>query len=435
MRASLQVLTGLLRTPAGRRKIVSAWNYASFPLLWPLAALYRRLLARRMRIVTIVGSVGKTTTRSAVATALGVPHRHGDARNAWSEVVWTLFEVPLSAPRAVLEVGIAKPGQMRWYARMLRPQIAVVTAIASDHNRSLPSLEVTRTEKADMVRALAADGLAVLNGDDANVLWMRTQTRARVVTVGFGADNDVRAEDWAVEWPRGSRFTVRIGARSWAVRTRFIGRHHVFPFLAALAVADAEGVDMEAAVAALSALEPVAGRMDVIPLASGAWILADDFKAPQESYQAAFDTLESLAGHRRLVVLGAVNEPAGGQSRLYRELGTRAGRVASRALLLGGGKVRDAMAKAAVHAGMRAEDVTVSAEMNVLEAAAWLEKQLVAGDVLLVKGRTEQRLRRIVLKLRGRAVRCDIPVCNVNDLTCDQCPMLERGWQGLRPVT
>ena len=68
------------------------------------------------------------------------------------------------------------PGQMRQQAAMVRPDLVVVTAIAGDHWRSLSTLDITRNEKAEMVRALKPSGVAILNADDPNVRWMATQT-------------------------------------------------------------------------------------------------------------------------------------------------------------------------------------------------------------------------------------------------------------------
>lgn len=74
---------------------------------------------------------------------------------------------------------------METFARLTRPTICVVTTVGTDHSRSLGSLENTRDEKAKMVRALPSQGVAVLNADDENVLWMAGETSARVVTYGL----------------------------------------------------------------------------------------------------------------------------------------------------------------------------------------------------------------------------------------------------------
>ena len=85
----------------------------------------------------------------------------------------------------MVEIGIGGKRQMALIARTVRPNIAVVACMASEHNWSLRTIETTRHEKAHMVRCLPAAGVAVLSGDDPNALWMAGQRRARVVTFGF----------------------------------------------------------------------------------------------------------------------------------------------------------------------------------------------------------------------------------------------------------
>jgi UDP-N-acetylmuramoyl-tripeptide--D-alanyl-D-alanine ligase len=102
---------------------------------------------------------------------------------------------------------------------MIRPNVVVVTCIGSEHNRSFKTLEATRKEKSEMVAILPPTGLAVLNGDDPNVMWMRSRTSARIITYGFGKSNDVRAEDVSHDWPRGMRFTLQTADMTRVVRT------------------------------------------------------------------------------------------------------------------------------------------------------------------------------------------------------------------------
>ena len=186
-----------------------------WPVLSRLASLYRRTAVRRTRIVAVVGSFGKSTTTNAVVTALGGTPYPGSQRNISSFLARGLFRIRPGDRHAVLEVGIGEIGEMAPYARMIRPDITVVTSIGSEHNASLGTLEATRREKAAMVRVLPPSGIAVLNGDDPNVLWMRGETGARVVTFGFGEGNDVRASDVSLaDWPNGTRFTLHAGGRA-----------------------------------------------------------------------------------------------------------------------------------------------------------------------------------------------------------------------------
>ena len=115
--------------------------------------------------------------------------------------------------------------------------IVVVNAIGREHIQSFRDLAHLRDEEAHMVRTLRPDGLAVLNGDDDNVRWMATQTRARVVTYGLHPGNDVYASDLVLAWPYGTRFLLHAHRQRQVVQSRLIGTFMLYPLLAAAAVA------------------------------------------------------------------------------------------------------------------------------------------------------------------------------------------------------
>jgi UDP-N-acetylmuramoyl-tripeptide--D-alanyl-D-alanine ligase len=326
----------------------------------------------------------------------------------------------------VIEVGIGAPGQMATYARMIRPNIAVVTSIGSEHNRSLPTLEVTRKEKSEMVKALPESGIAVLNGDDPNVLWMKNQTRARIMTFGMNETNDVRASDTTLDWPHGTRFKLHAGRETRDLHIRLIGKQMVYPILAAIAVALAEGFTLDQVVPAVQALPPTPGRLEPIQLQNEAFILRDDFKSQLETIEIALDTLSDIPANRRIVVLGDIEEPPKGKNQMYRQIGQRIGKVASCAIFIGGDSCRN-YSRGARDTGMPYEEIT-HIRGNVLKAAELLLEKLKPGDVVLIKGRGAQRLGRVALSLMGRKVRCDIGYCNLR-VYCENCSMLERGWK------
>ncbi|MDD5646520.1 MAG: Mur ligase family protein, partial [Candidatus Bipolaricaulis sp.] len=178
------------------------------PVVRTVARIYRRTLARKACVVVVVGTFGKTTTTRAVRAALGLSVSRFTGRNSGVAVPAAVLGIRPSDRHAVIEVGVSRQGDMAPHARLIRPTIAVVTCIGSEHLSTFRTLEATRAEKAEMVRALPASGVAVLNGDDANVLWMKSCTRARVVTYGFGDGNDVRATGVQSEGSAGMRFTL-----------------------------------------------------------------------------------------------------------------------------------------------------------------------------------------------------------------------------------
>jgi UDP-N-acetylmuramoyl-tripeptide--D-alanyl-D-alanine ligase len=310
---------------------------------------------------------------------------------------------------------------------MIRPDLVVVTSIGSEHNRSLPTLEATREEKSEMVRALSDSGIAILNGDDPNVLWMKSQTRARTITFGIDETNDISARSIALDWPNGTRFRLHADGETRDIRIRLLGKHMVYSTLAAIAVSLAEGLTLDQVIPKLEAMPPTPGRMQIIPVANAAFILRDDFKSPLETIDAALDVLSEIPAQRRIIILGDVEGPPEGKNKIYRQVGERIGKIASRAIFIGGDSCRN-YSRGAKRIGLPSEEVT-HIQGNVLKAAELLREEIRPGDVVLIKGRSTQRLDRVALSLMGRTVRCGISYCNVK-VRCENCPMLERGWSG-----
>jgi UDP-N-acetylmuramoyl-tripeptide--D-alanyl-D-alanine ligase len=433
MRYKLRDFPDLLRTPIGRSQFLNGVYYRGWPLLSRAASFYRRTLGRQPRIIAVVGSFGKTTTAYAVSAALGIKVSPSIEINEWSYVAGKVLALRPWDQYGVIEVGIDGKGQMARFARMIRPDITVVTAIGSDHRRSLGSLEGTRTEKAEMVQALPDTGFMILNGDDPHVLWMRKCSRARVITFGLETGNDVHASDIRIEWPYGTRFRLHANGVTHDLRLRLFGRQMLYSILTAVSVAVAEKLPLDQVLAALEALPPTPGRMELIRLENGVYLLRDDYKASLETYHAALDILGEIPADRRWVVLGEVTDAAGSQGPIYRDLGERLGRVSSRGVFLCSRKHFQCYAAGAVRTGMPREAL-VNAHKSIAKAIEILKHEVQPGDVVLIKGRSTQRLDRITLGLVGKKMRCHINSCNSMPIRCWDCAMLERGWEGLRVV-
>ena len=326
---------------------------------------------------------------------------------------------------AVLEVGIGDRGEMEGYAAMIRPNVTVVTSIGSDHHLKLGTLENTRHEKAYMVRALPSDGLAVLNGDDPNVLWMRGETRARVVTFGLGESNDVRASEVRLNWPHGTAFTLQAAGQRREVQLRQLGHHQVYPALGTVTVALEEGVALDEVIGRLESVPPIRSRLSPVRLANGALLIRDDYKSPLESADAAFDLLAEIPAERKFVVMGEMSDPPGDRLAVYQRLGGRIAQIASRAIFVGW-QGQDYLDGARQAAGPEGTSRQVDAGPGLRRAVELLREELGPGDVVLVKGWGKQRLERISLALMGRKVRCDRELCHFG-INCDGCVLLNRG--------
>ena len=416
----------LVRSPAGRWTLWHGMVFYAWPLLSAAARLYRRAAVARVPLIAIVGSLGKSTTAACVSDVLRLPRAARPELNGWS---WVALAVLRMRPRRlahVVEVGIDGPGQMARLADMLRPDIVVVTSITAEHNRSLPSLQVTRNEKVQMVKRLDSHGIAVLNGDDDNVRWMAKHSAGRVVYFGLDARNDVRACEIEDDWLHGTSFTLRTVDQERQLRTPLIGIPGVYATLAAIAVALQLQQDLNDVLAELATLAPVDGRMCPVTLPSGALLISDEKNSSEESIRAGLDTLASITGARKFVVMGEIFEPQGKAGPLYRSIGEQIGRVATCVLFLVGKNRLSPLRAGAQAAGMHPSDIHAIGH-DVCRATDLLRSELRDGDVVLIKGRGTEHLERIALGLVGRAVRCTLPLCKAPEIRCGRCPQLEVG--------
>ena len=411
-----------LRTAASRKRLRHGLYARVSGLVWRLALAYRWTLTRHVRLVAVVGSFGKTTATRTTAVALGCRDPGHAGENNAIAVAANLLRVRPCMRHAVIEVGIDDKGQMERLARRLRPDISVVTCVGSEHLSSFGALETTRCEKAKMVSAVPSSGLVVLNGDDPNVMWMKAVAQASVITYGFNEVNDVRATDVEDDDIAGIRFRVHAGGNTYDIRSRLLGRHMIYPCLAAVAAAYAEGIDTQRAVAALEKLEPTRNRLQPIRLANGVWVVLDAYKGALETIQAALETVSRLATRRRIVVIGDVEEPPGSQGAIYKALGRRLAEVADGVVFIGG-KTNFSRLKSGMIPGGLSRESFRNLRNDPQAIADFLTSELRPKDLVLIKGRSTQHLERVVLILSGRNVSCSAEVCSWRH-DCATCALL-----------
>jgi len=309
-----------------------------------LAALQRFGQARRLarddlRVVGITGSIGKTTTKEAVASVLS--QRYATLRSAGNYnneigLPLTLTELRPEHERVVLEMGMYDLGEIAMLCRIARPQIGVVTNVGPIHLERLGTIERIAQAKAELIQALPPDGVAVLNGDDALVRGMAGETRARVVTFGLDRGNSVWADGVASRGLEGVGFQAHLAqdadfgpeVRSRALRLATLGRHMVHAALAAVAVGLFEGLSWDEVEQGLLAqghgvrLIPKRGISDCT-------LLDDAYNASPASVGAALEVLADLPG-RRIAALGDMLELGSYQAQAHREVGRGGAQVVDR---------------------------------------------------------------------------------------------------------
>lgn len=414
----------LIFSKDGRRRIWNSILYRLKFIIIPVADIYRRTVIRRVKIIAVVGSFGKTTTTRAIATALGLnPDIHQGQNNGVFLAALLLSILPW-ARFQVIEVGIHKKGLMTNYAALIRPDIVAVTCIGSEHNSSLGDLIQTREEKAQMVRALPKNSLAVLNGDDPNVKIMSSYTEARTITHGYEDDNEFQARFISTDLADGTHFSIKAGNKNHELSVKLFGRAMIRSIMAALIIARELGVDESDAIRRLTNLSPVSERLMVMQTPSGASIVVDSLKSAFETIELALETLGELSANRKIVIIGEVEEPNRSLGDIYRDFGNRIAKVADQLIFIGSTRTKRPLFNGARIAGM--PDGSLHYFKNSVWQAQEAAMQLVQpGDLVLIKGRSSQKLIRIALALKGEKVLCKREFCR-QKAGCLKCDFLKR---------
>ena len=333
--------------------------------------------------VGITGNVGKTTTKEATAAALGARYRVLRTASSFNNeigVPLTFLGIEPSHEVAVIEMGFYVPGEIAELCRLVRPRIGIITRIPDVpvHYSRTPSVDAIAAGKAELIEALPADGVALLNADDARVRALASRTKARVVLFGESGDADLRASDVSARGVEGLRFVAHDGARSVEVQLPLPGRHLVSSALAALGAASSLGVPLAEAAIALSVMDAPAHRMNV-RRAANLVVIDDSYNASPAAVMAALAVLGSVST-RRVAVIGDMLELGTLSADAHEAVGREAAKQTD--VLVGVGELASTIVTSARSAGLRdTHEVADRAEALVL-----LRRILRRGDTVLVKG-------------------------------------------------
>ena len=373
-----------------------------------LAAL-ASAVARRLpdcTIVGVTGSSGKTSTKDLLAQLLAhlgpTVAPPGSFNNELGHP-YTVLRADESTRYLVLEKSARGIGHIRYLTEIAPPRIGVVLNVGSAHLGEFGSQQAIAQAKGELVEALPADGVAILNADDPLVSAMASRTQARVVFVGEAAHADVRAEDVTLDDLGRASFMLVAGGERHEVALRLVGAHHVGNALAAAAVALECGMSSDDTAAALTAAVPTSRwRMELTERADGVLILNDAYNANPESMRAALKALASLArprraaGGRSYAVLGPMAELGDDGPAEHDAVGRLAVRLDISQVVAVGEDARPIQHGAALEGSWNGESRWVA---DVDEAIALLRRELRAPDVVLVKASRAASLERVALAI------------------------------------
>jgi len=299
-----------------------------------------RLRISHVQIIGVTGSVGKTTTKDALAFVLGTHYKilanqksfnseiglpltilQENTATHWSDWfgiiyrAWQKHNTPLEVDYLVLEMGTDGPGDMDYLLSIVRPHIGIFLKVAPVHMQKgqFDSLESIAHEKGKLIATLPATGLAVLNHTDELVWQFATETSAQVVSFGEGGDFSARNLQMN---QAGLNFQIQNQDFSVPV----VGRHHAELFCAVSLVAVKLGFTLAEVAARLHDFQLEPGRLSLLLGDYGSLLLDGTYNSNPASARAGIDALTEFTG-RKIAVLGQMNELGMQSERHHRSLG------------------------------------------------------------------------------------------------------------------
>lgn len=368
--------------------------------------LFASALLRKNKpiIVAVTGSVGKSSTKNAIAEVLRAKYRvmAHEGYNSEIGVPLSLFEI--EAPKStfsifawfkiliqmtfklfkkfpydvvVVEMGAARPGGIANLLRYIKPDIGVVTAVHEAHYENFKSIDAVFVEKS--LVALAAQR-AVINIDDDLIYQKLLPQLRETETSTYGMSNN-HAEKRFEKVVRQKSGLLEVCYEDAMIKTQLLGEHNLYSLLVAATVAELLDVDKSEVVARLAQVRPVRGRMNIIAGTNNSRIIDDSYNSSPKAAVEAVLTLDAIEAPRKIAVIGSMNElgefSEEGHTMIARALAAHPVDVL---ITIGD----DARSYIALHSEMMAKDVFTFD--SPYAAGAKLKSVIKNGDLVLVKG-------------------------------------------------
>ncbi len=360
--------------------------------LWELARYYKKLFP--IPFIAVTGSVGKTTTKDMTAAVLGARfcvHKTEGNFNNDIGVPLTLLRLEAQHEVCVVELGMDHAGEIDNLARLVEPDMALITNIGDAHIENLGSRENIFKAKCEIFPHLKRDGLAVLNGDDPLLASLEGTLAQRTVFVGEGEGLDYTARDLSSDGAGHLFCRVKTPRSQFEANIPALGSHITYPTLMAAAVAEALGMAPDEIIRGIGAFLPTKMRMNIVRCKGDIVILNDAYNANPQSMRAAAAVLGDAQGRRKVAVVGDMKELGPGSEQFHRAVGGYFAQSGADRLIAIGELARF-MAEGAQEAGLAQADYfpTLDAARNALS------REVRAGVTILVKASRSMAFEKIV---------------------------------------
>lgn len=337
------------------------------------------------RVIGVTGSVGKTSVKDLVASAIGAgaqTHANVASFNNELGLPLTLVNAPDDVEVVVVEMGARGIGHITALCDIAEPTIGIVTRVAEAHTELFGSIDGVAAGKGELIEALPSHGTAILNADDPRVAAMASRASCRVMTFGE-TTGDIRVTSLELDNLLRPSFLLETPLGSRAVQLQVAGAHMAVNSAAAVAAGLAVGLDLDTTLLGLEQATLSSHRMEIIELSSGATVINDAYNANPTSMRAGMAGLSSLPNRNKTMVVGLMAELGDNGDESHREIAAEA-RAAG---------IRIVAVAASVY-GADAEHV------DDIAAAREALGPLNADDGVLIKGSRVAELERLVAAIQ-----------------------------------
>ncbi len=401
-------------------------------IVWILTIEAKLALKRyKPSIIAVTGSVGKTSTKDAIFTAIspffhvrkssksyngdiGIPLTILGLENPWNNYIkwiqnifrgaFVLIKKGNYPEYLVLEIGADRPGEIKSLMKWIHPDISVVTRVGSVpvHVEFYKSVAEVVKEKGEIIKGLKPDGFAILNIDDDDVRDMRHLTNAKTITFGIKNKADVSVSYPAITYDEfghisGVSAKIDVIGNSFPVIIKgSLGVQQIYPVAASFALASAKNLNLLEVANSFSSHQAPQGRVKILKGINDSTIIDDSYNSSPAAVEEGLNILKDInTKGKKIVILGDMLELGKHSSDEHRRIGEIAGKVSD--IVIGVGIRARELANAAQMAGVSGDNVYfVEDALQAGETATKLIKQ---HDVIYVKGSQGMRMERTVAQI------------------------------------
>ncbi|MCL5410646.1 MAG: UDP-N-acetylmuramoyl-tripeptide--D-alanyl-D-alanine ligase [Patescibacteria group bacterium] len=317
-------------------------------IIYKILATYARRVIKRHNpfVVAITGSVGKTSTKEAIYTVLsesfgrevrknegnlnaeiGLPLTILGYKALPNKFMWPIFlilagfrsKVKKYPKYLVLEMGVEKPGDIKYLTGIVKPDIAVITSVSGAHLANFENKKKYEDEKIAILNFLKPNGVGIINQDDQVLCHFQSEN---IKTISI---EDNSADYWADSIrtsSSGTEFRINCTGHKISIESKLLGRQLVYPQIIAFAVADILNISLLLVGKSLKKLRPIPGRMNLIEGENQTTIIDDTYNSNPSSLKAALVLLGEIQHRgRKVAIIGNMNELGAEEKSSHQEIG------------------------------------------------------------------------------------------------------------------